>query len=151
MEPSDSELLGRYAATSCGRAFELLVRRHAGVVFGSALRRLGDRGAAEDVAQDVFVLLARRCRKLEGHPALSGWLLTTTRLQCQNRLRAERRQRLKLSRFMKHQESRPIEVGGDAGRCGNLEATPLLDDALHQLREPERCIILLKYVEEISR
>lgn len=41
-------------------AFRHLLDRHSGLVYGTALRVTGDPGAAEEVSQDVFVLLARR-------------------------------------------------------------------------------------------
>ena len=50
---SDSELLVRVGAGD-GRAFETLYQRYARPIFALALRRLGDRGCAEDAVQDAF-------------------------------------------------------------------------------------------------
>src|SRR5258708_4275364 len=47
----DEELLTRVATGDRG-AFELLYRRYARPVLGLALRRLGDRGRAEDAVQE---------------------------------------------------------------------------------------------------
>src|SRR3712207_6165889 len=55
---SDAELLSRVGAGD-GRAFETLYRRYARPVFALALRRLGDRGRAEEAVQDAFASIWR--------------------------------------------------------------------------------------------
>jgi RNA polymerase sigma-70 factor (ECF subfamily) len=59
--PSDGELIERIADGD-RPAFEELYRRYARPVLGLALRRLGDRGRAEDAAQDAFVAIWRSAR-----------------------------------------------------------------------------------------
>src|ERR671936_695434 len=59
--PSDGELIQRVGAGDAG-AFELLYRRYARPVFGLALRRLGDRMAAEEAVQETFASLWRSAR-----------------------------------------------------------------------------------------
>src|SRR5215831_3350889 len=58
---SDEELLVR-VGDGDSKAFELLYRRYARPVLGLALRRLGDRGRAEDAVQDAFVAIWRSAR-----------------------------------------------------------------------------------------
>src|SRR5215212_8998119 len=55
---SDSELIQRTGAGD-HTAYEKLYRRYARSVFGLALRRLGDRGRAEDAVQETFVSIWR--------------------------------------------------------------------------------------------
>jgi RNA polymerase sigma-70 factor (ECF subfamily) len=55
---SDGELI-QAAATGDRSAFEDLYRRYARPVFGLALRRLGDRGRAEDAVQETFASIWR--------------------------------------------------------------------------------------------
>ena len=55
---SDAELLHRIGQGDRG-AFEDLYRRYARTVFGLALRRLGDRGRAEDAVQETFASVWR--------------------------------------------------------------------------------------------
>jgi RNA polymerase sigma-70 factor, ECF subfamily len=59
--PSDGELIERIADGD-RPAFEELYRRYARPVLGLALRRLGDRGRAEDATQDAFVAIWRSAR-----------------------------------------------------------------------------------------
>jgi RNA polymerase sigma-70 factor, ECF subfamily len=58
---SDADLIVRIADGD-RLAFEELYRRYARAVLGLALRRLGDRGRAEDAAQDAFVAIWRSAR-----------------------------------------------------------------------------------------
>ena len=60
-EPTDGELIERIAGGD-RPAFEELYRRYSRAVLGLALRRLGDRGRAEDAAQDAFVAIWRSAR-----------------------------------------------------------------------------------------
>jgi RNA polymerase sigma-70 factor, ECF subfamily len=57
-EISDGELIARVGSGDRG-AFETLYRRYARPVFGLALRRLGDRGRAEDAVQETFASVWR--------------------------------------------------------------------------------------------
>src|ERR687886_2452681 len=57
-DTSDSTLLLRIARGD-GDAFETLYQRYARSVFGLALRRLGDRGRAEDAVQETFASIWR--------------------------------------------------------------------------------------------
>jgi RNA polymerase sigma-70 factor (ECF subfamily) len=58
MEDSDGELIRRVGSGD-RVAFEALYRRYARPVFGLALRRLGDRGRAEDAVQETFASVWR--------------------------------------------------------------------------------------------
>src|SRR5579863_7535311 len=55
---SDGELIQR-AGAGDRSAFDKLYRRYSRPVFGLALRRLGDRGRAEDAVQETFVSIWR--------------------------------------------------------------------------------------------
>src|SRR5436309_4616950 len=55
---TDAELIDRVGQGDHG-AFELLYKRYARSVFGLALRRLGDRGRAEDAVQETFASIWR--------------------------------------------------------------------------------------------
>src|SRR5580693_4729039 len=87
MPMDDAALLQEYARTGAEAPFTAFVQRYAGMVYSSALRQVRDPQAAEDVAQAVFILLARKAKNLSRHPALGGWLLQTTRFAANNHLR----------------------------------------------------------------
>jgi RNA polymerase sigma-70 factor (ECF subfamily) len=58
---SDGELITRVGSGD-RNAFETLYRRYSRPVFGLALRRLGDRGRAEDAVQETFASVWRAAR-----------------------------------------------------------------------------------------
>jgi RNA polymerase sigma-70 factor (ECF subfamily) len=59
VEISDAELLERLPDDPTGDSLRRLYRRHAGDLHGFVYRTLGDRGAAEEVVQDVFTAVWR--------------------------------------------------------------------------------------------
>src|SRR5262245_40346420 len=90
----DNRLLDRYIRARDERAFAELVRRYVDLVYSAAARRLGDRHAADDVTQAVFMILARRPAAARGSGgALSAWLLTAVRYAAANAVKIERRRR----------------------------------------------------------
>ncbi len=60
----DWQLIASYAPDRSETAFRTLVERHAGLVYASALRQVHDAQLAQDVAQAVFILLARKADSL---------------------------------------------------------------------------------------
>ena len=142
--PTDAELLQEYLDSGAEAAFEMLVSRHLNMVYSAALRRLGgNAAAAADLAQDVFAELARNASILHRHPALIGWLYTTTRRMAQCHLRAEfRRARREeaAARIMDHSASEALDT--DWSRL-----SPVLDAALDALSEEDRRILLLRHLE----
>jgi len=72
-------------------AFASLVRTHADAVYGHALRFFGDRQAAEDATQEVFVRVFEALATFDGRARLSTWLYRVTRNVCLDMSRAGRR------------------------------------------------------------
>ena len=66
--------------------FEAFVRRYQDMVYGTAVRLLGNPAEAEDAAQTVFLRAFQRFDEVVGSPAAAGWLKTTTRNICLNHL-----------------------------------------------------------------
>ncbi len=78
-EPTDAALIERVADHD-REAFEKLYARYARPVLGLALRRLGDRGRAEDSVQDVFAALWRSASSYDRSRGPGGaWLYTVAR------------------------------------------------------------------------
>ena len=73
----DAGLLKRYAANRDANAFAELVRRYAGMVYGTSLRLTKNEHDAEDVAQECFLELARNANSITA--SLPGWLHKVTR------------------------------------------------------------------------
>jgi RNA polymerase sigma-70 factor, ECF subfamily len=87
LDPSDAELLARVGERD-RQAFELLYGRYVRPVFGLALRRLGDRGHAEDAVQEAFAAIWRSASTYQPERgAAGGWIYTVARNAIVDRLR----------------------------------------------------------------
>ena len=164
----DARLAARIAAGE-ESAFVIAYDRHAGFVFGSVARFLGDREAAAEVVQDAFVTLWRRARQFDARSgSLLTWLLAIARHRAIDRLRADGR---RPSRDAIRLDAVTSE-GGSGGSMANPEvpAALIADAATDPLRvatrrwtqsvvrtgiaalpDNERQVILLGYAEDLSQ
>lgn len=87
LEPTDGQLIVRTAGGD-RRAFEELHARYRRAVLGLALRRIGDRGRAEDATQDAFVAVWRSARTYDPNRGSgTAWLYAVARNAITDRLR----------------------------------------------------------------
>ena len=141
---NDAELLQRYSGSQCDAAFTELVNRYVDLVYCSALRQLGgDTHLAEDVTQTVFIDLARKAPSLSGRTLLAGWLYTSTRYAAAKAIRSERRWRSREQEAISMQQP-PLESTHEPAW---EQIHPILDSVMHELKEPERNAVLLRYFE----
>ena len=141
MQP-DNELLRQYANTGSEVAFAELVKRHVNLVYSAALRQAGgDAHLAHDVAQNVFTDLARKASSLCKRESLSGWLYTSAYFAANKIVRTETRRREREEQFMR-EPSRDIAEEADWEKL-----RPILDAAMHGLKDSEREAVLLRYFE----
>lgn len=142
-ETTDTALLRQYSGSGAEDAFEELVRRRLPMVYATILRRLGpDPSAAEDVAQSVFIEMARQARNLANHPALAGWLHTTASRMAMDHSRRQLRRQLREQTLMQPEAASPttdVEWG---------KLKPVLDDALLQLPEADRHAVILRFLDQ---
>jgi uncharacterized protein (TIGR03435 family) len=140
-ELDDIALLKEYAESGSEAAFTALVERHVNLVYSAALRSVGNAHAAQEIAQAVFIILARKAKSLGGKTVLSGWLYQTARLTAANYSRTEiRRQHREQEAYM---QSILNEPESEAWR----QIAPLLDDAMGRLGEKDRDAIVLRFFE----
>jgi len=146
MQPvtSDGDLIQR-AATGDRSAFEDLYRRYARPVFGLALRRLGDRGRAEDAVQETFTSVWRSAAtyRPERGPG-APWIYAVARNAIVDRARA----RTELPADI------PDEPSADAGPPDRAEQSWVawrVHRALEELPEREREVIALAYWSGLSQ
>lgn len=69
------------------KAFERLLARHRKPVYNFCLRMLGDRAAAEDAMQEVFLRIVRSAKEWESQAKFTTWLYTIARNHCIDALR----------------------------------------------------------------
>src|SRR4030095_10623320 len=85
----DFELLQRFTRHGEQSAFGDLVRRHLDLVFATAMRKVEDTGAAQEVAQNVFAVLARKAWQFAPDDSLPAWLHKAALLESKSWLRGE--------------------------------------------------------------
>ena len=141
----DCELLRRYAGTKSEEAFAELVQRHVNLVYTAALRQVnGDAHLAQDVAQTVFTDLARKAAPLSRRATLTGWLYTSAHFAAAKIARTENRRRTREEKYMRE------PISETAPELDWEKLHPVLDDAMHELKETEREAILLRYFENCA-
>jgi RNA polymerase sigma-70 factor (ECF subfamily) len=142
--PSDGELIQRVGAGDAG-AFELLYRRYARPVFGLALRRLGDRMAAEEAIQETFASLWRSARtyKPERGPG-APWLYAVARNAIVDRARN------KFDPTTEVPETASLELGPEE-RAEASFVSWRVHRALEDLPRTERDVLELAYWGGLSQ
>ena len=143
-DSTDGELIRRTADGDRG-AFEILYRRYARPVFGLALRRLGDRGRAEDAVQETFASVWRAARSYrpERGPG-APWLYAVARNAIIDRSRVRNEPPVEP----------PDEPSGEAGPAELAEVgwtAWRVHRALEELRENERTVLELAYWSGLSQ
>ncbi len=142
---SDAQLLDRFAAHRDEAAFELLLWRHARLVFGVCRRVLHDLHDAEDAFQATFLALARHAGRIAKREAVAGWLHKVayrTALTARGQ-RARRDAREKLIGAAEHISASPdVEASSE-----NQELRRVLDEEIGRLPEQFRAAVALCYLE----
>lgn len=141
MSDQDHLLIAEFNAQRSEAAFAALVQQHVNLVFATAWRQVGERGAAEEITQSVFLALAQSAGKLGSHPTIAGWLYQTTLNKSRKRLRSD------LRRQRREQVAVNLALAGAEGESVWSALVPLLDEALLELREPDRLAVILHFME----
>jgi RNA polymerase sigma factor (sigma-70 family) len=140
---SDHELLQRYARTGDQAAFTELVARHLNLVYSAAHRQVRPPQLAEEVAQSVFLDLARRARDFPSGQPLAPWLHVVTRRTAVDAIRRESRRQAR--------EQTALEIAAMQTPNSNWShIAPLLDEAVAALPDADRTALVLRFFEQKS-
>jgi RNA polymerase sigma-70 factor (ECF subfamily) len=123
--------------------FEQLVDEHQSMVFSLAWRMTGDRGLAEEIAQDVFMELDRHLGKIESPQHACFWLRRVTMSRSADALRRRRVRGVDLW----------VEMDENHGMRVEERTSPLgvrLEQLLATLPEPQRAALILRYQEDLT-
>jgi RNA polymerase sigma factor (sigma-70 family) len=140
----DIELLPRVARGE-GAAVREMVARKLPRLLALAQRMLGDRGEAEDVAQEAFVRIWQHAAKWEaGQARFDTWLHRVALNLCYDRLRGRR----------EHPSDELPETEDPApwpdGRLEARQAKARMDAALAALPSRQREALVLQYYQDLS-
>jgi RNA polymerase sigma factor (sigma-70 family) len=142
----DRALLTRFAEDRDQQAFEQLVKRHGGLVFGVCKRMVRDSHLAEDAFQAVFLVLARNPRDALTAASVGGWLFGVARRVGLAARRHEHRREKHARRaggvrpLLEQQHANPPSDFGDLLR--------VLDEELAALPEEFRAALVACFLEE---
>jgi RNA polymerase sigma-70 factor, ECF subfamily len=123
--------------------FEQLVDEHQSMVFSLALRMTGDRGLAEEIAQDVFLALDRNLDKIESALHARRWLRCVTMSRSADALRRRRVRGIDLW----------VEIDEAHGAQAEDRGSPLgahVERLLATLPEAQRAALVLRYQEDLT-
>src|SRR5579862_2186782 len=139
----DWRLLREYREKGSEAAFSRLVEEHMKMVYWTCRRDLTDQELAEDAAQVVFVLLARKASSFNPRASVSGWLFNASRYVARDFNKREARRRRREEAAIMQQ---PASHEDSEWRA--LE--PWLNDGLSHLSAGDREAVLLRYFNGLS-
>lgn len=144
MSADDQTLVWEYTHTGSERAFSLLVSRHIHLVYSVVLRQVRDAHLAEEVTQDVFILLARKAPSLKPDTIVAGWLCRAARNISANALTVQRR------RQNREQQAAMESPANESDHRVWTQIEPLLETAMAQLRKKDFDAVVLRFFEARS-
>ena len=127
--------------------FEELVEEHQSMVFSLAWRLTGDRGLAEELAQDVLLELDRNLSKLKSADHARFWLRQVTLHRSADALRRKRANAASLSTDLW------VELEERHGFMEMDLKSPLgvrIEELLATLPESQRAALVLRYQEDLT-
>ncbi len=158
--PTDDLTLVRRARSGDQRAFGLLVERYQKKVYAVALGMVKDAEEALDVSQEAFVKVHRYLDHFKGDSSFYTWLYRITTNTCIDVLR---RRGASTSESVEYDDSVQMDLAeANLGALGSqLDSSPArtvlrrelgekLEEALAQLPEKHRAILLLRELEGMS-
>lgn len=146
---SDEHLVGRCLAGD-ERAWQVLVRRHAPLLFSLARRSVRRLDEAEDLVQDVFLKVSRMLDRHDGRSPFKPWLLQVARNHIIDHHRSHRREKEATSEL----DAMPFEPASTApSQSANLlrkQRQEAVRSAVTKLPPKLREAVLLRDVEGLE-
>jgi len=139
--PSEDDVLAQ-ARAGVPEAFAVLVREHQAMVFGLAYHFLQSWSQAEELAQDVFLVLHQNLARIESARHLVFWLRRVTSNRCIDWVRSPRNRR-----------EVSMEVVHEPAAAARLQ-DPMLDALLRrlvaELPPHPRIVVTLRFQEDLD-
>jgi RNA polymerase sigma factor (sigma-70 family) len=141
-DAQDMDLVRRFVRDHSDAAFAELVRRHLNLVYSVARRCTGNDEDAQDLAQAVFIILARKSAGLSPKTLLPGWLYETTRFTAARLLRANARRRAREQEAYMQSTLNQTDTADVWERLA-----PHLENAMSHLAAGDRALLVLRFYQ----
>lgn len=128
-------------------AFSELVERYYSMVHGLALSKVGDWSAADDIAQEVFLLVWVNVKGLRQPRAFPVWLRRIARNAAINWLRSQQYRARVSEPLARRLQDKPPGTPDPAAAASRQECLDQIGEALRSLSPKLREAIVLYYVE----
>jgi RNA polymerase sigma factor (sigma-70 family) len=146
-EQTDSQLLEAFRRSRDPLALEVLVRRHAPMVWGVCRRTLANHHEAEDAFQATFLVLLRKGVSIRTPELLPNWLYRVA-YQTARKARQTAARRGSREKQVRDLPEPPAEPPADP--CG-LDLRDVLDEEVRRLPEKYRIAVVLCDLEGRTR
>lgn len=147
------EQLVKMAREGDQTATEQLFRRYHDRVFSYLFRMIGDRGLAEDAAQETFFKGFRSLRKYREKGQFKSWIFTIAHREGLRMLKKEKRHGMTAS-SPNDEERHEREIADPSPRPEDIlmhqEQVRGLEQALDHLTDPEKQVVLLRLYEGLA-
>ena len=128
--------------------FEILVERHKNYAFTIADRILNNEQDAEEVAYDAFVKLLDVLHSFKGDSKFSTWFY---RVVMNMAISRTRKKRIKTEEIqIHHEKATGVASFDEFGGIDSEERSYYLNLAIARLKEQERLLITLYYLDELD-
>ncbi len=142
--PSDAEILRALRRRRDVALLRPVIERHLALVYSSALRRTGSADVAVEVTRAVFLVLARRARRLPSKTVLAEWLFQLVHVA------VRKRQRMGWWKFAVGWFRRAARTSVPTDAPLWVRLSPVLDSALERLPVAQRRAMLVHVFQGVE-
>lgn len=135
-------------AQGCSKSFAALFNAYGSLILGYAYKIIKDKATAEDIAQEVWVKIAKVAPSYQAQGQFKPWIFTMTRNLCFNKLKADKRLHFYEDMTDLSESLEPVDNAEDI--LVNESKMSQVSSALEDLPENQRIGLLLVTVEGLS-
>ncbi len=139
-------------------SFETIFSLYGNKVYNQAIRLLGNSSDAEDVVQEVFLLVYRKSKSFQGKSKFSTWLYRLTINAAITKLRQRQDRCVSIDDFLPrfsqdgHHAVRPVvDWSQEVDKlASNLDLSRALSRAIDQLQPLDKAVLVMSDLEDMS-